>query len=289
MKILIIGSYGYLGSRLIIYLRNMGYKVVGIDIGYYLNTDDTKDYATIGTYEFFDVIILLAGHSSPTLCDNDVKGSIKNNVTNFSNLIYSLNKNQRLLYASSASVCNGLVDAKETTQLNAPISNYDCQKQIIEKISLCAEATTIAMRFGTVAGYSENPRLDSMINSFYYDAVNTGEINVTNGENMRSYLGMNDLCEAVLSLINLDKPEKIYNIASGTDSINNIAQKVADITGAKINLKDGDSKYSFWVNCDRINEVVQMTDTIESICADMGDMPTKNKNIYNRNTNLFTY
>jgi len=145
------------------------------------------------------------------------------------------------------------------------------------------------MRFGTVGGYSNNPRLDSILNSVYHDAVNTGVISVSNGENMRSYLGMNDLCKAVEALINLQNPEKIYNIASGTDSIINIAAKVSEIIDAKINFLGGNSKYSFWVNCDRINEVVQMTDTIESICADMGDMPTKDKNIYNRNTNLFKY
>lgn len=289
MKILVIGSEGYLGSRLMPYLLNKGYDVSGIDKGCYSVNEFQKDYKSMSTYEFIDVIILLAGHSSPTLCENDKEGSFQNNVINFSNLLSKLHKGQRLLYASSASVCNGLVDAKEETTLLHPVSNYDMQKQVIEKRAAFSQVETIGMRFGTVGGYSDNPRLDSILNSVYYDAVNTGEINITNGENMRSYLGMKDMCKAIEALINLPNPEKIYNIASGTDSINNIAQTVADITGAKINIKSGDSKYSFWVNCDKINNVLQMNDSIESICADMGDMPKKDKSIYNRNTNLFKY
>jgi len=292
MKILIIGSEGYIGMRLVPYFVSKGYQVDYLDKCYYGRDNQAKiDYNTLSkeTYSVYDTIILLAGHSSPTLCDNDKGGSFINNVINFSGLLNKLNKGQRLLYASSASVCNGMIDANEKTILQQSIGDYDMQKQVIEKIATFSQVETIGMRFGTVGGHSDNPRLDSILNSVYHDAVNTGEINVSNGENMRSYLGMNDLCKAVEALINIPNPEKIYNIASGTDSIINIAAKVSEIIDAKINFLGGNSKYSFWVNCDRINEVVQMTDTIESICADMGDIPTKDKNIYNRNTNLFKY
>jgi len=292
-KILIIGSEGYIGSRLVPYLNGIGHLVHELDDFYYGFKEPIigGDYNNFPKefYEQYETIILLAGHSSPTLCENDKKGSFENNVANMALFLSKLNSSHRLLYASSASVCNGLVDAKEETKLNFPISKYDTHKQMIERMANIQEYTTIGMRFGTVGGYSDNPRLDSIINSVYHDAVNTGEINVSNGENMRSYLGMNDLCKAVEALINLPNPEKIYNIASETDSINNIAQRIANITEAEINLKKGDNKYSFWINCDKINKVILLTDTIESICTDMGDMPTKDKNIYNRNTNLFTY
>lgn len=289
MKILVIGSEGYIGKRLVHYLESKMYKVIGIDKEYYSDYNHPKDYNTIGTYELFDIIILLAGHSSPSLCENDTEGSFMNNVMNLKGLLSKLNSNQRLLYASSASVCNGLGNAIETTKLNSPINHYDMQKQVIEKVAALSKIETVGMRFGTVGGYSPNPRLDSILNSVYHDAVNKKEITISNENNLRSYLGMNDMCKSVEALIKLGAPEKIYNIASGTDTINSIANKIARITDAKVNYTEGGSKYSFFIKCDRINNVVPMTDTIESICADMGDMPTKDKNIYNRNTNLFKY
>ncbi len=291
MKILIIGSEGYIGRRLLWYLFTKGYFIEGIDAGYYgdseLNAYD-GDYVYYTT-EKYDVIILLAGHSSPSLCEGDKQGSFSNNVTNFSNLLSNLKNGQRLLYASSASVCNGLRMATEDEKLNNPISQYDMQKQLIEKIASLSEVETIGMRFGVVGGHSENPRLDSIINSVYHDGVNKREVTLNNGSNLRAYLGMNDLCKAVEALIKLPNPEKIYNIASGTDTITYIGQRVAGITNAKVINKESDNNYSFGLNCERINSVVKMTDTIESICADMGDMSTKDKNIYNRNTNLFKY
>ncbi len=291
MKILIIGSEGYIGSRLKPYLRAKGYHVEGVDIGYYNDTHYKLDYGAIAEsyYNYYDTIILLAGHSSPSLSENDINGSFKNNVVNFQNLLSKLKPKHRLLYASSASVCNGLANAKEDTKLNAPINNYDMQKQAIEMIASVSEIQTVGMRLGTIGGYSSCPRLDSIINSVHHDGINKKEVIVSNGSNMRSYLGMNDMCKSVEALINLANPEKIYNIASGTTSISSIAYEVSYITNAHITNKEGDSNYSFWVNCDKINKIVEMTDTIESICADMGDMPTKDKNIYNRNTNLFKY
>jgi nucleoside-diphosphate-sugar epimerase len=163
------------------------------------------------------------------------------------------------------------------------------QKQVIEKIAERAECETIGMRFGTIGGYSPNPRLDSVINSLYHDAMNKGEITVSNGDNFRSYLGMNDACKAIERLIEVDNPHKIYNIASDTSTINYIGDKISELTGAKINKVKGSNNYSFWVNSQRINEIVKLTDTIESICAGMGDMPKFDKLIYNRNTNLFKY
>jgi len=90
MKILIIGSEGYIGSRLFPYLKDKGYSVMGMDKGYYSKSDYPNDYSAVQNYDSFDIIILLAGHSSPTLCENDKEGSFQNNVINFSNLLGKL-------------------------------------------------------------------------------------------------------------------------------------------------------------------------------------------------------
>src|SRR6478736_6855485 len=181
MKILVIGSEGYIGRRVVPYLISVGYDVQGMDIAYYGTSKSNRYYGDYRVYQHYlyqeyNTIILLGAHSSPSLCENDKHGSFRNNVGNFEKIFTELNKGQRLLYASSASVCNGLRMATENDKLNNPISHYDMQKQLIEKIASLSEVETVGMRFGVVAGHSENPRLDSIINSVYHDGVNKGEI-----------------------------------------------------------------------------------------------------------------
>jgi nucleoside-diphosphate-sugar epimerase len=92
-KVLIIGGNGYVGSRLISDYKGM-YEMAAID-----NTSLDKDNSSIYTYicdfneldeDFYsnyDVIILLAGHSSVKMCEGNVEHAFNNNVRNFVNLI----------------------------------------------------------------------------------------------------------------------------------------------------------------------------------------------------------
>ena len=74
-KILIIGSQGYLGSRLTAYLQERGYNCAGFDTGFFkdgkITSPDpvytvTKDARMLvkSDFEGFDAVILLAGISN---------------------------------------------------------------------------------------------------------------------------------------------------------------------------------------------------------------------------------
>jgi nucleoside-diphosphate-sugar epimerase len=73
----------------------------------------------------YDVIICMAGHSSVPMCDYSPDRSWFNNVTNFRNLCDNLRKDQKLIYASSASVYGKTTGiSTENSSINFNVLNH---------------------------------------------------------------------------------------------------------------------------------------------------------------------
>ena len=100
-NILVLGNRGYIGSYLC-YAFSKKYNITGIDIGWFDKSVPSIDYRTLSKQDLkkFDIIILLAGHSSVRMCEGDLISSFKNNVVNFVELLTKVGK-QKLIYASS--------------------------------------------------------------------------------------------------------------------------------------------------------------------------------------------
>jgi nucleoside-diphosphate-sugar epimerase len=86
-KILLIGGSGYIGSFL---KTNLSYPLTSVDIEWFDKNDSLQvDYNTL-TESFlseYDVIILLAAHSSVKMCQGNYINAFNNNVVNFLNLL----------------------------------------------------------------------------------------------------------------------------------------------------------------------------------------------------------
>ena len=275
-SVLVIGGAGYIGSRLRLELAK-SYTVDSVDCCWY-NYDETSrrvDYAklTTGDLDKYDVVVLLAGHSSVASCVGPITDPWLNNVTNFSELLKKLT-GQTLIYASSASVYGnsapGELHKESSRKPFIPVNNYD-----ITKYALDLEATKaidngmdiIGLRFGTVNGWAPYIRTDVMINAMYDSAQTTHQINVTNRKINRALLGIEDLCRAVEAIIKKPKAG-IYNLASFNTTVEDIATQVCAGIGAQfIDRGNTANAYDFGLDCSLFERKYNFTfkDTPETI------------------------
>lgn len=267
------------------------------DMGFYsnfkLNQFDFKNIPP-SFLSSYDVVIHLAAHSSISMCEADPIGSYRNDVTNFFELVHKLRPDQTFIYASSASVLSGEKGLTEESNFLPPMCHYDFHKQTIERIAQFSGKRTYGLRFGTVSGYSKNPRLETLVNSMYCDAVDRGQVRLCNGEKYRAMLGLPDLCRAISRMIDKKGPTGVYNLASQVMSINEVAGRIVAMTGAElVVLPPTDLCYDFRVNSSKFEETYsfKFEDTVESIIEDLKtlSLSLRDKTIYNRSTRLIKY
>lgn len=277
-KILLIGGTGYIGSALYEYLSK-NHSITSIDLewfGNYVNPANlVLDFRHL-TKTFvsrFDVIILLAAHSSVPMCTNDCHSSFENNVDNFVNLLSKID-GQKLIYASSSSIYGDTGDkpVPETWHEFKPKNYYDLTKQIIDYYASLSPVDYYGLRFGTVNGYSPNLRIDIMINKMYYHAKTHGKIEIFNKEISRPILGIRDLCRAVQSIINSESKRGVYNLASFNATVNDISQEVAKrVSGVEIIDKGSSPSYNFSIDTSKFqtNFNFDFQESVASIVADL--------------------
>jgi nucleoside-diphosphate-sugar epimerase len=240
-KVLILGGNGYIGSRLRQVLREQHF-VKSNDICWhaYDETSDRRDYHKLTREELaeFEVIVVLAGHSSVPSCIGELPGPWLNNVTNFTDLL-DKTTDQLIIYASSASVYGNSKPGERHRETNThftPVNNYDVTKYALDQQATIANLQgkrVIGLRFGTVNGWAPNLRVDVMINSMYHSVQNGRGIQVMNKQISRAMLGIEDLGRAVLRCIERPVPG-IYNLASFNNTVGEIAQAVSQKLGVAI-------------------------------------------------------
>jgi nucleoside-diphosphate-sugar epimerase len=266
-NVLIVGSQGYLGSRLTEYLNERGYKCSGIDTGFFEGGKlmTPKRFPTVKKdarliterdLEGFDAIILLAGIS------NDPFGhlsseQIYNPTRDYAAAIAALGKKLgiQFIYPSScsvygASVAQGLLSELSTTN---PQTAYSINKlQVEEKLSVLADQTfsPVALRFATVYGMSARIRFDVVINMLCGLALTTKKITLnSNGQAWRPNLHIDDACESFRCCLEWENNSgrlSVFNVGRNEDNykIIDIARIIeANVEGAELRYLDQNSKH----------------------------------------------
>ena len=271
-NILIIGSRGYIGSRLTDYLSEHGYRCKGTDIGFFeqgllykpksltnLNIDardiQEKDL------EDFDVIVLLAGISNDPLGNMEIE-RIYDPTRIYALKIAKLCKKlgKRFIFPSSCSIYGigqGMIDESGSTNPQTPYSLNKLQieddlKEIADK-----EFSPIALRLATVFGPSPRIRFDLVINMFCGMAVAQKEIILnSDGQAWRPHLHIEDSCQAIKCCIEWDYDEgKLLILNVGMNENN---KKILDVARIVSKSVDG-CNLSF---LDRENDVTDDNDLV---------------------------
>ncbi|EZP59689.1 NAD-dependent epimerase [Exiguobacterium sp. RIT341] len=231
-KILITGSYGFIGSQLVKKLLGMGIKVIGIDnCNEYYDTDlkinrlkphlnnsmykhyncDLKDKMNVNQIfeeNSVDVVINLAAQAGVRYSIENPYAYLDSNLTGFLNILEACRHYpvKHLLYASSSSVYGGNKVAPFSTNHNVdhPVSLYAATKKSNELMahtySHLYGIPTTGLRFFTVYGPWGRP--DMAYFSFTKDIIEGNPIKVFNhGKMERDFTYIDDIVEGIVKLI----------------------------------------------------------------------------------------
>lgn len=291
-NILLLGGNGYIGSRLMLNLEE-NFKTTVVDLNWF-SEEKLQDnclvldfnHLTKNDISKYDVVILLAGHSSVKMCQQDRLSSFNNNVRNFVGLLEKIDKTQKFIYASSSSVYgntkNSIVDEKYN--LFVPNNYYDLTKHIIDLYASRSGLNYYGLRFGTVNGWSSNLRNDVMINSMVDSCFKDDHIKLYVKHINRPILGIGDLSRAIQVIITSKEDHPgIYNLASFNNTAYEISRAVSSLIGKPVveydshniekitNEKLQTNAYDFAIDSSKFmnNYDFKFTETVESITEEL--------------------
>jgi len=256
MRLLIAGGAGYVGSALIPRLLERGYSVDVVDLFWFGNKlpEETgllnKDLfdVTVEDLKDYDQVLFLAGLSNDPMAEFSPNKNFVYNAAAPAYLAYTAKKAgvRRYVYASSCSVYGYTVnELYDETRPVASAYPYGISKLQGEQavMNLADERfSVIALRKGTISGYSPRMRLDLIVNTMFRTALQDGLIRINNPSIWRPILAMEDAISAYIRVIEAHESiSGIFNVASGNYTVGEVGDLVkAEMEqqlGNKINLE----------------------------------------------------
>lgn len=241
MHILIAGGAGYVGSALIPKLIDRGYKIDVVDLFWFGNSLPSevgiveKDifHLQVSDLSGYDQVIFLGGLSNDPMADFSPAKNFIFNASAPAYLAYIAKKARvrRYIYASSCSVYgyteNQLFDEDSPVSSSYPygISKLQGERAVMQMVD--SDFSVIALRKGTVSGYSPRMRFDLLVNTMFKCAMEDGVIHVNDPAIWRPFLSIEDANMAYTRAIEASESlSGIFNIASGNHTIGEVADLV---------------------------------------------------------------
>ena len=248
MKILVAGGAGYIGSVMIPQLLARGYSVDVIDLFWFGNhlpeqvgliNKNIFDLSAKDLSEY-ETVIFLAGLSNDPMAEFSPAQNFIYNASAPAYLGYIAKQAgvKRFIYAGSCSVygytVNELYDEDSPAVSNYPYGISKLQGEHAVMQMQDDHFSVIALRQGTVSGFSPRMRLDLVVNTMFKTAVTEKQITVNNPAIWRPVLGIRDAAMAYIRAIEANPGiSGVFNVASGNYTVGEIGDLV----------KSGVSKY----------------------------------------------
>jgi nucleoside-diphosphate-sugar epimerase len=256
MKILVTGTEGYIGSRLVPWLVAAGHNVVGVDTGYYsdgcLYLDPIglpvgariiyKDLRAVTAEDLkgFDAVVHLAELSNDPLGQN--RPEITFSINHQGSLRIAIAARdagvRRFVYASSCSVYGvGSGDFVDETSPTNPQTAYAQCKTLVERdaVKLAGDDFCVTfLRNATAYGPSQRMRFDIVLNDLCALAWTKRKIAmISDGSPWRPIVHIEDICEAVLRTVEAPAASvngEIFNVGATAENyrVREIAAIVAE-------------------------------------------------------------
>jgi nucleoside-diphosphate-sugar epimerase len=287
LNVLVTGSQGYIGTRLVRFLKDRGYpNITGLDAGYYVDgqlydlpgaTDASyiqKDIRSITVDDLsgFDAVVHLAELSNDPLSMHNEANTYAINHEGSVQLAERSKEAgvSRFVYTSSCSAY-GIQNGDEIkTEASEPIPQtaYAKCKVLVERdVSALADETFVPtfLRNATAYGPSPRMRFDIVLNNLAGLAWTTGVIRMTSdGTPWRPLVHVEDICRAIACTLEAPADtvrSEIFNVGDTDENyqIREIASIVADaFPGCELSVGDSneDDNRSYRVSFAKIHDAL---------------------------------
>lgn len=256
MRILVAGGAGYVGSVLVPMLMDRGHEVDVADSCWFGNhLPPAVRVFRRDLFEFeerdlkgYEQVIFLAGLSNDPMAEFSPAMNFVHNGALPAYLTYVAKKAgvKRFIYASSCSVYgfteNQVYDESAPVTCGYPygISKLQGERGVMQLGD--ASFSTIALRQGTVSGYSPRMRFDLIVNTMFKCAMLNGEITINNPSIWRPILDVRDTSAAFIRAVHADYlVSGVFNVASGNFTVGQVGEivknEIEKLSGRKVNIR----------------------------------------------------
>ncbi len=309
MKILVAGGAGYIGSRIIPSFVERGYEIDVADLLWFGNNlpkevnVSKRDLFDLKKEELkkYDQVIFLAGLSNDPMAEFSPKQNFIHNAALPSYLAFQAKEAgvKRFIYASSCSVYGYTSD--KLYDEDSPVTcayPYGISKLQGEKGCMQLQDenfSVIALRQGTVSGYSPRMRNDLIINTMFKNSILEKKITVNNPSIWRPIFDIRDAESAYLRAIQANQSVSgVFNVASGNYTVGQVADLVKEEVEkntserVKLDIKDVKDFRNYKVTVEKAKTTLgfipkhTVQDTIDDLFANLDKFKDlENENYYN--------
>jgi len=241
MNILVTGGAGYIGSKLVSSLLNLGHKVIVLDNLMYgqsglahlisnpsleFHYGDIRDAHLMSKLLIrVDAIFPLAAIVGAPACSKDpiLAKSINNEAIRW--MFNEVSNDQILIMPTTNSAYGqgGVGNFCDENSPLRPLSLYAKDKVEVEQ-ALMEKQNVTSLRLATVFGISPRMRLDLLVNNFVFRAATDGFIAIFDGHFKRNYIHLDDVVRAfILALENRAKfSGEIFNVGLSEANISKL-------------------------------------------------------------------
>jgi len=247
MKVLITGSSGFIGSRLVDWFRAHGVSVMGVDVKPGAFTDavsDIRDYSLVkGLVRGADAIVHCAAQTSVPRSVEDPVYDAENNVAGTLNLLEAAKRAEglrRFIYLSSAAVYGrpSYIPLDEEHPCR-PISPYGVSKlagELYARVYFEVYGVpTVCIRPFNVYGRNASGSEGSGVIAAFAERIAKGLPPIIYGSGMqtRDFVHVDDVAEMVALALRLEGAVgEVFNCGTGRETrIRDLAEKMIALSG----------------------------------------------------------
>jgi nucleoside-diphosphate-sugar epimerase len=298
-RVLVVGGAGYVGSVLTEELLQRGYAVRVLDRLYFGDSGlrGVRDRIELveadmravspRVLEGVDAVVNVGGLSNDPTAEYNPRANHEMNTVATASLarLCKAEGVRRYVLASSCSIydCGVLDEGADVLQdETAPVaprapyslSKYDAEREILP---MAGEGfCPVALRKGTIYGYSPRMRYDLVVNTFVRDALARGRLTLYHGGEMWRPLVTSDAAQAYIALVEADDAAagQIFNSATRTCASPSSLRAEACRARIEVDLRPDyhhGSVRNYRVSGDKIGRVLSFRPkvSIEESVADM--------------------